>query len=134
MNIHLPSTVKVTPEFSGEYDRNKEDIYRKFISAIESAMEGELIRYSRRVKLLKLAERLGIERFEANLIIAQTQRRIAREMSNAPRTTKSVSSNQSISELRKEKETLKEKFFVAAAIFIIAAITDLVLIRYLFNS
>lgn len=44
-----------------------------FIRAVEGAMEGSLLRYSRRQRLLHLAARLGLGRFEANLIIARVQ-------------------------------------------------------------
>ena len=38
---------------------------------VEDAMDGGIIRHSRRQKLLKTAQELGIPRFEANLIIAR---------------------------------------------------------------
>jgi hypothetical protein len=40
-----------------------------------SQMQGDILSYSARLSLLKQAQRLGIERFEANLIIASAQHR-----------------------------------------------------------
>jgi hypothetical protein len=47
----------------------------QFGERVASCLEDGLLRYSRRVALLKEAERLGIKRFEANLIIAVAQHR-----------------------------------------------------------
>ncbi|HZL34127.1 MAG TPA: hypothetical protein VFC78_02385 [Tepidisphaeraceae bacterium] len=44
-----------------------------FADHVAGALEGRILRYSRRVALLKTAGRLGIGRFDANLIIAATQ-------------------------------------------------------------
>jgi hypothetical protein len=44
-----------------------------FSRAVAQAMEGPILRYSRRQRLLQLAARLGVGRFEANLIIARVQ-------------------------------------------------------------
>src|SRR5258708_7362846 len=41
-----------------------------FAEMVEKSLDGPILRYTQRVKLLKSAERLGIERFEANLVIA----------------------------------------------------------------
>ncbi len=126
------NTTYIPSNIFGESDNRREDIKLKFISAVESAMEGSLIRYSRRVKLLELAEKLGIERFEANLLIAQAQRKYLKS------DNKSLiirnSGNSGNVENESPSTSIKEKLFVAAAIFIIAALTDMILIRYLFGS
>lgn len=62
----------------------------QFAERVASCLEDGLLRYSRRVALLKEAERLGIKRFEANLIIAFAQHRhrptpVVRTTSSAPR-------------------------------------------------
>ena len=49
---------------------------RVFSEAAAAAMEGPVLRYSARQGLMKLARRLGIERFEANLLIAAVQHRV----------------------------------------------------------
>jgi hypothetical protein len=41
-----------------------------FAATVEAAIAGSLLRYSQRLTLLKDAQRRGIGRFEANLIIA----------------------------------------------------------------
>lgn len=46
-----------------------------FASRVENEVEGGLLRYSARLQLLKQAMAMGIERFEANLIIASVQNR-----------------------------------------------------------
>ncbi len=116
-------------DFPSEYRRG--DNYRRFTLAIREAMEGGLLRYSRRMKLLELADELGIERFDANLIIAQVQRRVLKDKSSVG--TGDGLSAESVNGENREK-SLREKFFTAAAIFLLAALTDLVLIRYLFGS
>ena len=45
-------------------------VVEAFAADVERAMEGAVLRYSRRTELLRSARRLGIGRFEANLIIA----------------------------------------------------------------
>jgi hypothetical protein len=42
---------------------------------VEQAMEGPILRYDERARLLRRARQLGIERFEANLLIATIQHR-----------------------------------------------------------
>jgi len=45
----------------------------RFAAAVIASLEGTTLRYSRRIVLLKQAATLGIERFEANLVIATVQ-------------------------------------------------------------
>jgi hypothetical protein len=47
-----------------------------FADAVAAALEGGVLRYSARAELLRLAGRMRIERFEANLIIAAVQHRL----------------------------------------------------------
>jgi len=47
-----------------------------FAASVATAIERSTLRYSRRLALLKEAQHLGIERFEANLIIAMVQHRL----------------------------------------------------------
>jgi len=44
-----------------------------FASAVTEALDGPVLRYSIRLALLKQASRLGLGRFEANLVIAEVQ-------------------------------------------------------------
>ncbi len=48
----------------------------RFAESVVAAVEGRTLRYSRRLRLLGDARKLGIERFEANLIIAMVQHRL----------------------------------------------------------
>ncbi|MBV8781668.1 MAG: hypothetical protein JO353_09740 [Phycisphaerae bacterium] len=52
---------------------------RNFAAAVAASMDGPVLRYSRRRELLARAEGLGIERFNANLLIAAVQHRLASE-------------------------------------------------------
>jgi hypothetical protein len=47
----------------------------QFSRDVDAALAGEVLSYSRRLELLGEADRLGIGRFEANLLIAQAQHR-----------------------------------------------------------
>lgn len=48
----------------------------RFAESVATAIETRTLRYSRRLQLLREADSLGIERFEANLIIAMVQHRL----------------------------------------------------------
>ncbi len=48
----------------------------RFAQSVVTAIQGRTLRYSRRLRLLAEADKLGIERFEANLIIAMVQHRL----------------------------------------------------------
>src|SRR5580700_5166234 len=64
---------------------------RVFAEQVTEQIRGSILSYSDRLKLLRTAERLHIERFRANLIIAlmqrqaQTTRPLVGEPSTAPR-------------------------------------------------
>jgi hypothetical protein len=51
---------------------------RIFKQMVITELEGGLLRYSRRRALLRYAEDIGIERFDANLLIAEAQYRFKR--------------------------------------------------------
>jgi hypothetical protein len=63
---------------------------RAFAQAVSTALEGPVLRFSRRQQLIRQAEKLGIRRFDANLLIAAVQHRLGSE--------KSEKADQSISE------------------------------------
>jgi hypothetical protein len=46
-----------------------------FAVIVEKALDGPVLRYSKRLELLRRAKRMGIGRFEANLVIATVQHR-----------------------------------------------------------
>jgi len=64
-----------------------------FASAVRECLDGPVLRYSLRKALLKQASRLGVGRFEANLVIAEVQH-AARDAPfatrNAPFATRNV--------------------------------------------
>lgn len=57
----------------------------QFTEMVAGAIEGGILRYSRRQKLLRQAARLGVGRFEANLIIAMVQHRYPSGAPEVPR-------------------------------------------------
>jgi hypothetical protein len=52
---------------------------RAFAAAVSQAMDGSILRFSRRQELIRQAEALGIRRFDANLLIAAVQHRLGSE-------------------------------------------------------
>ena len=56
-----------------------EDGVRAFAASVSSAMEGPILRFSKRQELIRQAEGLGIRRFDANLLIAAVQHRLGGE-------------------------------------------------------
>jgi hypothetical protein len=63
---------------------------------VEAAMDEDVLRYSKRMELLKEANRAGIGRFEANLIIAAVQHRtIAARAEARPIATTTIPPNSS---------------------------------------
>lgn len=58
----------------------------RLATEVAGLMDGPVLRYSNRLRLLRRAEQLGIERFEASLIIATVQHRQVRSAeSTTPR-------------------------------------------------
>lgn len=58
----------------------------EFAKLVTRSLDGSVLRYSHRVKLLRHANRVGIGRFEANLIIAMQEHRAGRRiMEETPR-------------------------------------------------
>lgn len=55
-----------------------------FAAAVLDCLEGRDLRYSNRLYLLDLADKLGIRRFDANLIIATLQHRAPRKPKTRP--------------------------------------------------
>lgn len=60
-----------------EFDMGQ--IVRRFAGQVMARLDGSILRYSERLRLLQLAERMGIGRFEANLVIAVIQHRCRTE-------------------------------------------------------
>ncbi len=50
--------------------------FTAFAQEVEDAMDGDTLRYSQRLQLVKRAAHFGIKRFDANLIIAMVQNRV----------------------------------------------------------
>ena len=63
----------------------------RFAERVAKSLDGPILRYSMRMELLKQAERMGIERFEANLIIAAIQHRMRQR---PPHVERSATSDQ----------------------------------------
>ncbi|HYE19127.1 MAG TPA: hypothetical protein VEA69_11820 [Tepidisphaeraceae bacterium] len=56
---------EATPEFK------KEQASAQFAHHVRGSLAGPILRYEERLKLLRQAEKLGVGRFEANLVIAR---------------------------------------------------------------
>lgn len=98
----------------------------EFSQAVEAALEGGLLRYSKRLELRKLANELGLDRFEAALMIARIQYR--------SKTGRGVVFEESAPEMGRELtpgEVRTRKWLTFAAIFLMAAVMDLVLFRWI---
>ncbi|MFA5863743.1 MAG: hypothetical protein WC975_03555 [Phycisphaerae bacterium] len=116
----------------GPSDKLTQDSQRQFLLSVENAMEGSLIRYSKRLQLMDLAEELKINRFQANLLIAQVQQRSGGILPLLPK-------NQEHSVLprvknKDEQNAWRDRIFLAAALFIVCALVDLVLVKFLFGG
>ncbi len=57
-------------------ERPRAGLAQRFADHVERALDGRILRYSARLRLLRHAERQGIDRFEANLVIATVQHRL----------------------------------------------------------
>jgi hypothetical protein len=63
---------------------NPDSGVRAFAQAVSTALEGPVLRFSRRQQLIHQAEALGIRRFDANLLIAAVQHRLGNEKVSKP--------------------------------------------------
>jgi hypothetical protein len=84
-------------ELSSQFDQTsprpqnvvvRDDPHSEFAHYVQSQLEGPILRYSLRLKHLREAERRGIGRFEANLIIAAVQHRAGERITSEPSTPK----------------------------------------------
>lgn len=66
---------KTATTFAGLPSQCRHSHAGQFAKLVAGRLEGPILRYSQRVALLRQAAILGIERFEANLIIAAVQHR-----------------------------------------------------------
>jgi len=55
-----------------------------FAQLVTDRMEGTILRYSTRCELIHIAARLGISRFDANLMIAAVQHQLGHDMAQFP--------------------------------------------------
>lgn len=104
--------------------------HQQFLAAVEQAMEGPFIRYSKRLQLMELAKTLRISRFQANLLVAQVLQRaggIVPDLSDPYESTMTPSVEPVI-----PKTDWRERFFLFAAFFIVAALIELALLRFVF--
>ncbi len=103
-----------------------------FVMAVEQALEGPFIRYSKRLQLLELAKDLNINRFQANLLIAQV---LNREGGLAVAVSDPYESSE-VPKMKTEEPSFdwRERFYFIAALFIIAAIVDLALVKFVFSG
>ena len=57
---------------------------RPFLRLVGESLDGNILHYSERVRLIRVADRMGIARFEANLLIATVQHRAAQQPATIP--------------------------------------------------
>jgi hypothetical protein len=73
-----PALYRALKSIADEHDQTPQTprtVEERFAEYVDRQLEAGILRWSRRAKLLKMAERAGIGRFEANLIIASVQYR-----------------------------------------------------------
>jgi len=103
---------------------------REFAEAVEHALEGRMLRYSKRLELLQLARELHLERFQAAVIIAQVQYRKG-QLGYLPDVSeerdKKISPRQEPAGRRRRSELLLK----IAALILTAALADLIIVRAL---
>ena len=97
-----------------------------FAAAVAEALEGGLLRYSKRLELMKLGKELGIDRFQAALIIAQTQYRKGHLAFSAGQEAAD-------DEAGRERIRRSELLLKIAALVLTAALADLLIVRVLFG-
>jgi len=100
-----------------------------FAAAIDEAIEGGLLRYSKRLELLKLATELKIDRFQAALIIAEVQYRRGQL---GTFTTVDDQAGALGADLGRKSERA-ELFLKIAALILTAALADMLIVRALFG-
>ena len=128
LSVYRPSILPRTPD---PVSPSLNQVEREFVAAISQAMEGSLIRYSKRLELMAMAQRQGIGRFQANLLIAQTQQRTGQAGEILIRDPASDESNDQ-SHIEAQETSRRDKLFLLAALFIISAIVDMVLVKLFF--
>jgi hypothetical protein len=74
-------------------------IERGFAARVRTHLNGQILRYSDRLELLRAAERLRIERFRANLIIATVQHEMAGATAGTPLETRPARSQWRVSSI-----------------------------------
>jgi hypothetical protein len=116
----------------GPVEKTTHSSQERFVMAVEQALEGPFIRYSKRLQLLELAKDLNINRFQANLLIAQVLNR------NGGLPLSVSDPYESAEEPKMKPETpafdWRERFYFIAALFILAAIVDLALVKFVFSG
>jgi hypothetical protein len=82
--------------------------------------------------LMELAEELKINRFQANLLIAQVQQGLGGILPLLPENREHL-----ILPAAKDKDKQngwRDRIYLAAALFIVCALVDLVLVKFLFSG
>jgi hypothetical protein len=111
-------------------DRLRTENERQFVSSVQSGMEGPLLRYSKRLELMELADELNLSRFQANLLIAQVQQRTGRAEEILVRSAGQSENTTSAS----SSSTWRDRFILMGAVFILSALVDMILIRLFFSK
>src|SRR4051794_28413515 len=73
--LHNRTSAEVEMRSAATATTHQPDAFRSFAREVAHATTGPVLRYSHRLQLLELAKRGGIDRFDANLIIAAIEHR-----------------------------------------------------------
>jgi hypothetical protein len=103
---------------------------REFAEAVEQALEGRMLRYSKRLELLQLARALHLERFQAAVIIAQVQYRKG-QLGYLPDVPEERDEKISPREEPAGRRRRSELLLKIAALILTAALADLIIVRAL---
>lgn len=107
----------------------------EFIEAVQQAIEGGLLRFSKRLELLQLARQLKIERFEAALLIAQVQYRNAGSGYPGATTASQAELPATATAAKPDRQRNRTELFLKiAALFLTAALADLIIVRALLTG
>jgi len=102
----------------------------QFERAVQRGMEGPFLRYSKRLELMELAKSLGLNRFQANLFIAQVQQRVngqAPLLADRYESAKVPGTQDADDHPR-----WRDKLILLGGLFIVAALVDMILVKFLF--
>lgn len=107
------------------------DIEQAFIEEVKRRLEGTLIRYSARLELFNIAKSLGIDRFRANLLIAQTQLRAYKDPAVKEAIKAAGRSGTDTEDTYQGR--FQDKLIFLGILFLFVAVVDFLIIKFVLN-